>query len=466
MSQEDTNEGDDEQNDDSFRYYPQVTQHPTTIIEGEVVDMVTSADLDSEVEDTGNSFGVVYEDPTVAEETTIWRNLNIPEGFASTTEFNDAVRFAQADVGEDDTEYIRGQEVTEERVQAAQERLDEHGVDYEGEDYDDLEVEGTDYKVADPENDRDAEVDTMEFDGEERVTGVDVGSGTFKSEEVEEFDSDRIMVWYGGISGQRAGRILDFNGLPFARYTDDGYLIKGLMQAPLGWRNTNGSMSDKEQFGVTKTRDDLKKAETYPRVARPPVVRDDIEGRVFFGVGRFKGGNGFEPTIGRAVEDYESVLETLRSEDVPWEKEYDTDILDMRYDQEPEERLAAEFEDASNIYSLYHGAGWQDEPDNAQSVLGGEGSDTDGSSFDVEMDDEVEHPTEQEVTFAKTIAEKITGAQNDAGEQATPDEAFESKGGLEGVVDNNEGNLDTEPDVEAIREVVYENTDGLSTDDL
>jgi hypothetical protein len=126
----------------------------------------------------------------------------------------------------------------------------------------------------------------------------------------------------------------------------------------------------------------------------------------------------------------------------------------MKYEQEPEERLAEEFEDVDSIYALYHGEGWQPKPDNAQSVQdGGDG----GGSFDIETDDGgVDHPTDKEVTFAKTVAEKL------AGSDATPDEAFESKGGLEGLVEANADNFDVEADVEAIRTVIYENTDHLN----
>lgn len=454
QSAEADTDNEESEDNDEFTYYPQVTQHPTTIIEGEIVDIVTGADIDSNKEDTGSSFGVVFEDPEIVG-GTLWQNRNIPDGFDTTSEYNDTIRMAQAG---DDTDYVRGQEVTDDAIETAQERLEDAGVNYEDEDYDALSVSGTDYKVADP-TDKEAEVQEVDS----TTLGIDVGGGVFSSEEADGFDTDRIMVWYGGISGQRAGRILDFNGLPFTRHTEDGYLVKGLFQAPLGWRNTNGGMSDKEQYGVTKTRDELKEEGTYPRVARPPVLRDDIDGRVFFGIGRFLGGNGFEPTIGRAADDYDAVMETLsNNDDVPWEKEYETDILDMKYDQSPEETLAAAFEDASEIYSLYHGAGWQDEPDNAQAILGDEGADTDGGSFDVEMDDDdaIDHPTDEETTFAKTVAEKL------AGSDATPDDAFESKGGLEGLVEENADAFEHETDIEAIRADVYAHTDHLNEDDL
>ena len=442
----DNDEAESEDNDE-FTYYPQVTQHPTTVIEGDIADIVTGADIDNGVEQTGSSFGVVFENPEVVGDATVWKNRNIPEGFKTTSEFNDTIRLAQAD---DDTNYVRGQEVTDEAIEDAQARLDEADVDYEGEEYDALKVSGTDYKVADP---TDQEASVQEVSGQ--TLGIDVGGGVYEAEQVEEFDSDRIMVWYGGMSGQFVGRGLDFNGMPFARYTDDGYLVKGLFQVAIGWRGD----ADVEEYDNVPTTDRSELATDLgrkPRVARPPVLRDDIDGRAFIGIGRYNGGQMHEVHIGRAEESYDDILAAMRDNDDP-----DYDGLDMKYDQSPEERLAAEFEDASDIYALYHGEGWQSEPDNKQSVLGDEGADTDGGSFDVDDvdDDAIDHPTSEETTFAKTVAEKL------AGTGATPDEAFESKGGLEGLVEANSDNFDQEYDIEAIRAEVYANTDHLAEDD-
>jgi hypothetical protein len=241
--------------------------------------------------------------------------------------------------------------------------------------------------------------------------------------------------------------------MPFARYTDDGYLVKGLLDVAIGWRGDR----DVEDFDSVPSTNRSELATDYgrkPRVARPPVLRDDIDGRAFIAIGRYKGGQMNEVHIGRAEDDYDELLAALRDDDL---EDDDYDAIDMKYDQEPEERLAAAFEDADNIYALYHGEGWQSKPDNAQSVLGDDGADTDGGSFDVEMDDDgIDHPTEKEVTFAKTVAEKL------AGSGATPEEAFESKGGLEGLVEDNADNFDNETDIDAIREAVYEHTDHLS----
>jgi hypothetical protein len=437
----------DEADDEEFTYYPQVKQSPTTIIEGNITNIVTGADLDSGVEDSGTSYGVVIENPTV-EGGSLWKNSNIPDGFETTSEYNDTVRLAQAG---DDTNYVRGQEVTDEAIDEAQARLDDLGVDYEDEDYDDLKAGGVDYKVADM-FDRDTSEDTVEVPstGETVTTGFSLGSRSFEAEEVDKFDSDTIMVWYGGMSGQFIGRGLDFNGMLFARYTDDGYLVKGLLQAPIGWRGD----ADVEQFDSVPSTNRKELATDLgrpPRTARPPVLRDDLDGRTFIAIGRYNGGNMYEVHVGRAMDSYDDFLDTVRDNDEP---EYDG--IEMRYDQEPEERLAAEFDDPTSVYALYEGEGWQSEPDNA-SFEGGD-DDSDGGSFDIETggdDSGVEHPTDEETTFAMTVAEKL------AGTDAEPDDAFESAGGLDGLVEDNAENFSDEYDVEAIRAEVYKHTDHL-----
>lgn len=449
MSATDSESADTEADTDSeeeFEYYPQVTQHPTTIIEGEVVDIVTGADIDSGVEQTGSSFGVVFEQPEVAD-GTLWQNRNVPDGFDSTSEYNDTIRMAQAD---DDTDYIRGREVTDEAIEAAQERLDEADIDYEGEDYDSLKVKGTDFKVADTD-DRDAEVQSVVFDGEEKVTGIDVGGGSFNSEQVDAFDVDRIMVWYGGMSGQFVGRGLDFNGMPFSRYTDDGYLVKGLFQVPIGWRGD----ADVEQYDNVPTTNrkelatDLNRA---PRVIRPPVLRDDIDGRAFIGIGRYNGGNMYEVQMGRAQDDYGDVF----TDDA------DFDELSMQYSQEADEVLAEAFDDPASVFALYHGEGWQPEPDNAQPFGDGDSEGGDGGSFDVGVaDDETAGLTDAEQSFADTISEKIAGR-----DIHLDDEVFDvgdgEKGDLAALVEHNAGAFDTDdPNVDGIRASIVDQTDHL-----
>lgn len=466
-------DNDDEAQDeteDEFTYYPQVTQHPTTLIEGDIVDIVTGADIDADKEDTGSSFGVVFADPTV-EGGTLWRNDHIPEGFDSSAEFNDNLRVA---INGDDVDYVRGQEVTDEFIEEARERVGEVlGVDdFEDVDYDAERVKGTDYKVADPD-DRDAEVG-YDQNGDEK--GIDVGGGTFESSQADGFgEADRVMVWYGGMAGQFIGRGLDFNGMAFARYTDpdDGdlpYLVKGLFQVPLGWRGD----ADIEQYGgdavETTDRSKLARAESNgglgraPRVARPPILRDDIDGRAFIAIGRYNGGNMHEVHIGRAEESYDDIMEAIKADEDDVDDLYDA--IDMKYDQGADETLNAEFDNAASVYGLYEGEGWLTVPDETQEALD-TGGDSGGSfdTPDVDIDgDSVDHPTEQEVEFAEGIAEKL------AGTGVSPEEAiFPTEDGnvdLAGIVDANSDQFQVTPDVDAIREVVYENTAHLSAEDL
>lgn len=456
MSQAES-ESADADTDSGFTYHAQVTQHPLTIIEGEITDIMTGADLDGDTENNSSSFGIIIKNPSVPE-GSIWQNSDVPEGFGTVAEFNDALKVA---INGDDLDYVRGQEVDDDFIETARERVGDvlDVDDFEGLDYDEHQINGTDFKIADVD-DRDSSIGYNQH-GEQ--TGIDVGGGEFSSSEVDEFGVDSVMVWYGGMSGQFIGRALDYNGLPFARYTDDGYLVKGLYQAPIGWRSNDSEEYDRD----VPSRNDLKfDIERYPRVARPPILRDDLEGRSFIAVGRYNGGDGLEGWVGRSMDSYTEVVEAI-ADDVGRD-ELPFDPLDMKYEGDrPDERLN-EFANPDEVYTLYHGEGWQDEPDNAQSISAdGDGGDN-GGSFDVpsdDNDDAIEHPTDEEETFAKTVSEQITGAVNDDGEQATPDEAFSEQGGLEGVVESNAGNFDNETDLEAIRTAIYTYTDELSADD-
>jgi len=436
-----------EEGEEDFQYHPQTTQHPSTIIEGNVVDIVTGADLDDNIENTGSNFGVIIENPTVPE-GTIWRNRNIPDGFESTSEYNDTLRVA---IEGTDINYIRGREVTDSLVEEARSAVtDEVDGEWGELSYEEEKVDGTDFKVADP---TDQEASVQEING--NTLGIDVSGGVFESEEVEEL-SDTIMVWYGGMAGQFLSRALDFNGLPFARYTDDGYLMKGLYQAPIGWRGD----ADVDQFDNVPSTNRKELATDLgrpPRVARPPLLRDDIDDRVAIDLGRLNGGDMYEIHAIRALDDYSGYLND----------DEEADELDMRYDNAPEERLAEEFDNPDEIYTLYTGEGWQDTPDNAQNVTDDSGEDG-GGSFNVDVSDDdsggVDHPTDGEVQFAEMVAEQIAGTGADPRE-----DIFNAAGNdvdLEGLIGANSGNFEVTPDVDAITEAVFERVEHLSTSDL
>jgi len=437
---------------EGFDIYPQVKQHPTTFVVGsEIVDVVTSAQIDSDVEDTGSGFAVIWRDPTVVG-GSLWKQRDIPEGYDSAAEFNNDLKIALAGDGD----WVGGVEVDQKDIDAARDRVDaglDGGFDADEDTYTDLNL-GVDYKIA---NEDDRDFTAHEMGGE--VLGIDVGGSMYASEKVDEFEEDEVMVWYGGITGQFIARALDFNGMPSTRYKDDGYLVKGLFQHPLGWfdydaDNYDVSTTDRGKLARATQNGGLGRP---PRFARPPVLRPDIEGEsMFIKIGRYNDGNMYEVTIG--YNDFEDDPDEATE-------------LDLRYDQEPEPILEEEFDvdDATEVYSLYHGEGWQPEPDNAG---GGEPEDTSGASFDVDVaddgddDEEVEQsgPTEDETQFGRMIAEKISGSG------ATPDDPIFTVDGenadLAALVAANEPEFGSEPNVDAIRAVVYENTAHLSEDDL
>ena len=469
MAEAQQSQGDDEASDEQsgFEYHAQVKQHPTTIVDGAKKDVVTGADIDGDKESTGTSFGVVIDDPSV-EAGTLWKNSNIPEGFVSTSEYNDLLRVA---INGDDLNYVRGQEVTDELISEARDRIadtiDINDDEWGDVAYDANKISGTDYKIADPD-DQDARIG-YNSDGDQ--TGIDVGGGEFESVEVDDFDTDTIMVWYGGMAGQFVGRGLDFNGMPFARHTEGDednapYLVKGLFQVPKGWRGE----ADVQQYDDVPTTDrsELARAESNgglgraPRVARPPILRGDLDGRTFVALGRYGGGNMFEVHIGRAMDDYSDVLDALDSNDDP--EEY-FDPIEMRYDDDADEIITSEF-DSTDVMELYHGEGWANEPETTADSGGDNSGGDSGGSFDldVETDDSVDHPTDREVEFAENIAEKIAGTG-----VSPDDEIFPTDNGnvdLEGIVEARADVFDHDPDTDAIRRVVYETTDHLSADDI
>ncbi|WP_226041215.1 hypothetical protein [Natrinema sp. DC36] len=456
MSNEDNNA-----DDDGYTTYPQVTQHPHSIVVGdEIVDIVTSATIDSNTEDTGTGIGVVFKNPTVPK-GSVWKQRDIPGDYHdSAAEFNADLKVAFADDGD----YVNGVEVDEVDIGDAVVRIDAalgegNELDTENDQFRDYRLP-VDYKIAD-KNDRDVEVQTVEFDGETKTTGIDVGGGSFQSTEVESFDHDEVMVWYGGMAGQFILRALDINGLPSARYKDDGYLVKGVLQHPLGWfdrdtENYNVDSTDRSKLARDASNGGLGRP---PRVVRPLILQKDLEGEsVFIGIDRYNGGRMLEATT--AYNDFEGD-----------DYESATDI-DLHYEPEIDDIICEEFDvdDPTEVYELYHGDGWQPKIDG-----GDEGNDTDtsGASFDVSMGDDedesddsgVDHPTEDEQQFGQMISEQIAG-RTDADPDDDIFEGADGKTDLEGLVGLNAEQFSVTPDVDAIRTVVYSNTDHLNTGDL
>jgi len=443
-----------ETNDDvfDFDWYPQVTQHPHTIVEGEVDDIV-SPDV-SDAEQTGSNFGVTFAD-AVVEKGEIWKNDSIPEGFVSTSQFNDYLELAV-----EEPDYMRGMEVDDEMVEAATEAVEAVVGDIP-DDVSDESVGGTDYKIVDPD-DEDTEP-SFDRDGNEK--GVDVGGGTFNSVTVDSFDTDNVMVWYGGIAGQFVGRAMDFNGLPWARFTkpDDGeqpYLIKGLFQPAKGWRGSadadfydNVETTDKSKLAKSEDRGGLGRS---PRTVRRPHVRPDIDGeRLFISISRFNGGAMREANIGYALDDYEAFVEAMNARDSSYDDiELDGyDEVGLRYSDDADEELDEFFDQpADELYQWYSGEGWQDEPDE----WGGSADGNDGGGFEMgdgDDDSGVDHPTEQEERFAQMVSEKMAGREASLDDE----DAFEVDGetyDLAGLVELNDDAFDVDPSVEAIRDEI------------
>ena len=273
-------------------------------------------------------------------------------------------------------------------------------------DGDDGEKHATDYRVVDTDDDG--------------TTTVNVGGETFVTdrsgasyEPVESFDEGKVIAWYNGMSGQILGRAFDFNGRPFAEYKDDGYLMKGLFQVPSGWRTNRRACLD---------------AGRKPRVARAPVLRDDVKGeRVTITIGRYNGGRMYEA---------HAYLGTEQDEDAE---------LDMLYDEDADDVMAEQ----EYGMSLYHGQGWQDKPANAEAPAQG---------FDIQVQTnepaEVDGLTDSQLAFVDSVVNALSDTD------LTPDEAF--NGGLAGLMEQH----GVTGDVDEIAEAVFDNTPHLDVDDL
>lgn len=371
------------------------SQTPTTRIAGEVAGLIYAGNLSDTVEQNDTSFGVVLRDPTVVNGTLFVNEQKDDDGT-----MEDAV-------DEDSTV-------------------------------------PTDYRVADP-TDEDANIVKGALSTEEKST-VD-GDRANVYEEADGFDEDEIIVWYNGMSGQRIGRTLDFNGLPFARFTDDGYLVKGLMQPADGWRGAN---SDKRR--------QMARNGKAPRVARAPILRfrvdddgnlsDEGSREVLIDVSRYQGGRTYEAHVFDAA--------AFADEHGNHSADFDSDDeaeLEWVYDENADDVL----DQAEYAMSPYTGDGWQDEPAGYESPRTGTGDFTVDS--EVPDDEEIE---EQYDEFADMVVGEMEG--NEALHGQTPADAF--RGGIEGLIGRNSEAFHVPPESDTIRQAVYERIDWLDVDDL
>lgn len=400
---------------DAEQTRPWASMTPESRIEGTPRELIYSGDLNEEQNDT--SFGLVLENPSVVR-GTLFRNTEKPSDGTTDDAVEDQPR-------------------------------------------------PTDYRIADPD-DRDTTIVKGSL-----TTGE---NGPNVYDEADGFDEEEILIWFNGMSGQRISRVLDFNGRPFARWTDSGYLIKGLYQAANGWRDANSDQrSNMAQNGQA------------PRVVRFPVLRNSVD------VTRNSDGEVTDATLLDEPEDFEILIDLTRyrggrgyelqafeadgfeaefgSKDVPTE-DLDRDdyyniqadsVLDMPYTNGADEildQVAADVDSesiqvAADLFVMETGDGWQDKPEGAETG-------TESTSFDVEPDhggssDGGMTLQEQEFAFAEQTAGALPHGKD-------PAETYE--GGLEGLVERNADKFDGEPDIEHIREEVYAQTKWLDLDDL
>jgi len=425
----------DGDSEESFDYIPQASAHSPCAVEGEIVG--TRLSINEDAEKTGHNVGVIYEDPTVTEGSA-WENRNRPDGFTSVGEYNDTLELSRADPSEDD--YAGGVEVTEDAVWEARERLEDAGVNYDEGDF----IDGTDFKIAGADGN---EVKTYKDD----VIGIDVGGGTFDADRVE-LDEDRVMVWYGGIIGQFLARSLDFNGMVYARYNDNDYLTKGLLQAPLGWReddveNYDVETTDRGKLAAPKDSGGLGRP---PRIARPIVLRDELQDtRAEIRMSWLGDSQQRRSFDGVFVDGEELDLSNAYADGSGYD--FPDAVIEDRLD----------VDDADTVYSMYHGDGWQPQPEGYS--VDAEEEDTSGGSFDmgVSTDDTDDGGlSDDEQQFAEMVTEQLTGTG------AHPDDEVFLDGSedLIGLVQHNLSNFGTDdPNVDAIRSFIVENSSHIDS---
>jgi hypothetical protein len=139
-----------------------------------------------------------------------------------------------------------------------------------------------DYRIFDQDDDG----FTENYDADGNVKSVANGdTDDFHSSEVESIGADKITVFIGSLAGQFVARNLDANGGYSAYVNDDGEPTNGLIEYPPDWDNGLGSSG------------------LYPRVARYPELRSDLEGEeVFIYLGRYNGGRKHQGFCGRMTD--------------------------------------------------------------------------------------------------------------------------------------------------------------------
>jgi hypothetical protein len=398
----DTTDADDEQ---TFAW---ANQTPTTRLSGIPVGLIYADDLGEGVRQNDDSYGLVLRDPDVVN-GSLWRNTEKP---------------ADATTAEGTA---------------------------------DDEPRPTDYRVVDEDDDR--TYNTTEVAGETFLTTGENGPSSY--EQTGGFDEDEIVVWYNGMSGQRLARLLDFNGRPFAKWTDDGsYLVKGLYQPPTGWSDADGG-----------ERAEMAKSGKAPRVVRPPILRTRVEAetnddgdvvgatlfdkpdetRFLINIGRVQGGRTYEMSIfdeAGFVEAFGDAGAEIPRTDAGYVANDIDSQLDMPYFAAADDVLEA----AGYSMRMFTGDDFQNEPAGWEPQ-----STSEVDSFGIEADSgtDTDETPETEDGFTpkqQQFVDETVGELRGSG--MTPDEAF--NGGISGLLDRYEDHLDARPDEGDVLEAVYE----------
>lgn len=412
MAEAESASNDSDETDIERETYAWASQTPTTRIVGKPKRIVYPDRIGDTVEQNGTSFGVIFEDPEVVG-GELWVNEAKDGG-------------TTADAVDDDT------------------------------------PRPTDYRVLDSDD------DSVSFNKDGNVQSGEAGPNDYV--EADDFAEDEVLVWYNGLAGKRIARLLDFNGRPYADWTEDGsYLLKGLFQAHPDWRKDGADRAK------------LASEDKAPRVARAPILRShvDIE---YDDEGNLEGVDVDMDAVGDDVlvnvsrsgrsyrlhafdaaefeDEFGSLDAELPRNDDGWVKDDIESELDMLYTSAADDVL----DEAEYSMHMYTDGTWQSEPDNwtpsSTSEVGSFGVSAD--TGDDDTDDGGLPPQQQQ--FVDEVVGELDSIHAEKGHSPTPEETFE--GGIAGLIGKYESQFSRVPEADDIREAVYEQTEHLTVSDL
>lgn len=291
----------------------------------------------------------------------------------------------------------------------------------------------TDYRVADPDYTGNNVVGPTLVTDEESI--VD-GEQANQYDETDVFEEDSVVLWLSGMKGDKIVRALDFNGRPYARYTDGGPTY-GFFQAHSDW------------WADDADRGQLASEGKAPKPIRPPILRPDLaDTTVLVDVtAGEQNANGYIPHFGNVFRrtEFESEFGSVDfpTDEMP-ENQYGIDAesrVGLRQADEPE----ATIEEQSWNYHRMFDASWGSQPPKyaAETTL-----DTSPDTIDVSMTDEQE--------FAEEVIGQLSGLE---GQISTLDEPYD--GGFESLVERNSDALVEGFDVQESRSIVLDEFEWL-----